>query len=117
MTRWKTSLAVIVAASMGAACGSSAPPTSRVETTSAAIREAQDYNANQVPPAQLHLKLAQDQMDQARRLMADGRNVEAGWALARAQADAELAAALAREVETERAAVEALRQLNQLRSK
>ena len=50
-----------------------------------------------MPEAKLHLKLAQDQYDQAKKLVADGENNRAALVLMRAEADAELAHALARE--------------------
>ena len=61
-----------------------------------AIRGAQEAGAGQVPQATLHLKLAQEQRQEAVRLVEKGENHRAAMLLARAEADAELAVALAR---------------------
>jgi hypothetical protein len=80
-----------------AGCGSYPAPTERVTSTEAAIRGASEVGASQVPRAALHLKLAQEQTDKAKRLMQDGYNKRAELALKQAQADAELAIAIAKE--------------------
>lgn len=81
----------------GYACASFPPPTERLTTTEAAIRGASEVGAAQIPRAALHLKLAEEQTEKARRLMQDGYNERAEFTLKRAQADAELAIALAKE--------------------
>jgi len=65
--------------------------------TAAAVRAAQEVGAQTNPQAALHLKLAQEQLDQAKQLIADGDNQRAEFVLLRANSDAELAVALARE--------------------
>lgn len=82
------------------ACGSTPPPHEREASSQAAIRTAHEMNAQQVPQAALHLKLAQEQFDKGKALMNDGDNKRATYVLMRAQADAELALALARENKT-----------------
>ncbi|MDQ2644615.1 MAG: DUF4398 domain-containing protein [Myxococcota bacterium] len=62
-----------------------------------AHRSAQELGANEVPEAQLSLKLASDQIAQADKAMNEGENARAESLLIRAQADAELAIAQARE--------------------
>lgn len=74
-------------------CGS-APPPSRMGATSA-IRGAHEVGAEGQPQAALHLQLARDQVALAERMTANGDTVEAKRMLMRAQADAELAIALA----------------------
>jgi uncharacterized protein YqfA (UPF0365 family) len=79
------------------ACGSGSPPSERLVTAEAAIRGARELNADTSPPrAALHLQLAQEQVEKAKRYIADGQNDRADMALRQAQADAELAIALAR---------------------
>jgi len=79
-------------------CGSSYPaPTQPLADVEAADRSAQELGANNVPAAQLHLKLAQEQTTNARQLMKDGENKRAEAMLLRAKADAELALSLAKE--------------------
>lgn len=98
-------------------CGSSPPPTAQVATSGAEIRAARELNAQENPLAQYHLKLATDQMDQAKKLMDDGDNEKAEWVLVRAQADAELATSLAREVQTKKLAEDAQNQLRTMQQK
>ncbi|HMJ53976.1 MAG TPA: DUF4398 domain-containing protein [Polyangiaceae bacterium] len=82
------------------ACGSVPAPHEREASSQAAIRTATEMNAQQVPQAALHLKLAQEQFEKGKAFMNDGDNERATYALLRAQADAELALALARENKT-----------------
>ena len=82
------------------ACGSVPPPHEREASSQAAIRTAREMDAEQVPQAALHLKLAQEQFDKGKALMKDGDNGRASYVLMRAQADAELALALASENRT-----------------
>ena len=82
------------------ACASYPPPTERVTTAEAAIRAADEVGAGAVPRAALHLKLAQEQTETARHLMQDGYNERAEQTLKRAQADAELALAISKEMAT-----------------
>ena len=80
------------------ACGSSIPPPSdRLASAEAASRSARELGAEREPKAALHLKLAQEQIDQAKKLMADGDNKRADLVLQRAGSDAELAVMLAKE--------------------
>ena len=81
-----------------AACGSSIPPPSdRLVTAEAALRSARELGAEREPKAALHLKLASEQIDQAKKLMADEDNRRADLVLQRASSDAELAVMLAKE--------------------
>ncbi len=80
------------------ACGASFPaPTQRMADAQAAERSAREVGANNEPTAQLSLKLAQDQISSAQKVMLEGDNERADSLLIRAKADAELALALARE--------------------
>lgn len=88
----------IVAVSALAGCGSSLPPPAdRLASAEAASRSARELGADKEPTAQLHLKLASEQIDQAKKLMADGDNKRADLILQRANSDAELAVMLAKE--------------------
>ena len=62
-----------------------------------AHRSALELGAANQPAAQLHVKLAEEQMTRAKSLMASGDNKEADSLLIRSKADSELALALARE--------------------
>jgi hypothetical protein len=83
------------------ACASAPQPTERLASTQAAVRAAKEVGAKDVPQAQLHAQLAEEQMQQATKLIQDGENERADMVLRRAQADAELAVALAREAESQ----------------
>lgn len=81
-----------------AGCGSSLPPpTDRLASAEAAARSARELGAERDPKAALHLKLASEQIDQAKKLMTDGDNRRADLVLQRAGSDAELSVMLAKE--------------------
>jgi hypothetical protein len=62
-----------------------------------AIRAAKEMGASEIPQAALHLKLAQENLDRGKELMADDEHADARRALERAELDAELAMAIVRE--------------------
>ena len=68
-----------------------------------------------MPKAALHLKMAQDQIVTAERLIRDGENGDAGLVLVRAQADADLALELARESQMRKDAAEARAKVDELK--
>ena len=80
------------------ACGASVPvPTQRMADAESAERSAREVGANNEPAAQLSLKLADEQIAQAKTAIANDDNEKADSLLVRARADAELAIAQARE--------------------
>src|SRR4051794_20980413 len=82
-----------------AACAAAAP-NERMASSNATIRAAQEVGASHVPQAALHLQLAREQAERAKGLTEKGGSDELAQAdglLMRAQADADLALALARE--------------------
>ena len=93
------------------ACGSYPVPVDALAAAQASTRAAQEVGASGNPRAALHLKLAQEQFDQAKRLMAEGDNQRAEALLHRAQADAELSLALAREAAMNAKAKQVLEEL------
>lgn len=91
----------LVTAPLIASCGAAVPPpTQRMADAQSAHRSAQELGANELPNAQLSLKLASDQIAQAEKAMSSGDNERANSLLIRAQADAELAIAQAREADS-----------------
>ena len=100
-----------------AGCGSYPAPTERVASAEAGIRGAQEVGANNVPQAALSVKLAQEEVQKAKQLMQDGDNRRAELILMRAQADAELALAQAREAQAKVEAQTAVDQVKALRGK
>ena len=99
------------------ACGSYPAPNQHMATAQASLRAAQEVGADKDPQAALHLKLAQEQIDQAKKLMDDGDNQRAEFILTRAESDAELAVALARESTTKTQAQQARDDLRALKQK
>jgi hypothetical protein len=98
-------------------CGGSLPPPSdRLATAEAASRSARELGAEGEPKAALHLKLAQEQIDQAKKLMADGDNRRADLVLQRAGSDAELSVMLAKEHNASAEAQKAKEKVNQMKS-
>jgi len=81
-----------------AACGASFPaPTQRLADAQSSEHSARELKAEEEPAAKLSLKLAQEQITQAQRAIADGDNKRADGLLIRAKADADLSIAQARE--------------------
>jgi hypothetical protein len=109
-------LAAALGAFIGSGCAGASPPTERLTTAEAAIRGALEVDATSLPRGALHLKLAQEQVDKAKRYIEDDMNQRADLALRRAQADAELAIALAREHEMKEKARAAHLRLERLKA-
>jgi hypothetical protein len=80
-----------------AACATFPAPAERLAQAEAGARAAAEMGAPQEPTAALHLKMATDQLTEAKQLMANGENEKADAVLQRAQADAELALQLTKE--------------------
>jgi hypothetical protein len=109
--RTRSVVILATATSLGFACASHPPPTDHMASAVAAVRGAQVAvaQAGQVPEAALHLKLAEEQVAQAREMMNREDNERADYMTLRAFNDAELALALAREHQARAAADEAKR--------
>lgn len=86
------------------------------ETSSAAIRSAEDLGATGVPKASLHLQLAKEELEAATALNADGEKEQANSMLLRAEADAELAIALAQADNEKTEANAAMERVHKLQS-
>ena len=97
------------------ACGSYPAPNDKMAQTVAAARSADELGARKNAQAELHLKLAQEQLADAKRLMTEGENKRAELVLLRANADAELAVMLAREATMRAEATKAQDDLRALR--
>jgi hypothetical protein len=94
---YKLISSILLVAPIAYGCGASLGPTQRLADAQAAERSARELGANEVPQAQLSLKLAQQQITQAETKIADGDDEEAESLLIRAKADAELSLAQTRE--------------------
>lgn len=107
---------VILGALFLVACGGSAPvPSDRLASAEAASRSARELGAENEPKAALHLKLADEQIAAAKKLMADDDNKRADMVLQRANADAELAVMLAKEATAKNDADKAQEKLKNLK--
>jgi hypothetical protein len=106
----------VLAAAAFAGCAIAPIPNDRLAGTEASYRGAQEAGADAVPQAKLHLKYAEEGIAQARKLIADNKNDEAGQVLDQARADAELAVGLARESQAEAEAQQAVKQIQALRA-
>jgi hypothetical protein len=94
----KTHLWAAVPVALLLACGASFPvPTQHMADAESAHRSALELGAANQPAADLHVKLAEEQMAQAKTHINDGDNRGADSLLIRSKADSELALALARE--------------------
>lgn len=91
-------------------------PADRLEKSEASIRGAEEVGASGVPAAKLHLQLARDQTDTAKKMAAAG-DQRATLVLARATSDAELAIGLAREASVHADAIKATDDLKVVRDR
>jgi hypothetical protein len=85
----------------------------KIAATDSSIRAAEELGAPRVPQASLHLQLAKEESEHAQKFIKDGDPKHAEGQLMRAQADAELALALAREAPMQ---VEAQQEADRARS-
>ncbi len=90
-------LVMFLGAAALSACASFPPPNETVASSMASVRGAEEVGAADVPKAALQLQLAQEEVQKAKQLLADGENERAYYMALRAANDAELANALARE--------------------
>jgi hypothetical protein len=104
-----------LAAALG--CAAAPVPAERLASAEAGIRAAAEVGAEGVPQAALHLKMARDQVEQAKSLVQSGDHERATMVLARAEADAELSLALAREGTARAEATAVLAQVQTLRQR
>ena len=106
-------LITIIVPVLATACGASYPvPTQRMADAQSAHRSAQELGADKQPAAQLHLKLAEEQIAKANTILKDEDNRRADFMLIRAKADAELALALVRAEKSKMEARQAVEQLS-----
>ena len=107
----------LVLALVPLACGGAAVPSETLTSAQAAVRAAEVGGAEGHPQASLHLKYARDQVDEAKRLIGDGDNERARMVLERAEIDAAVALAIARERKARAEADKAMAELAQLKEK
>lgn len=98
-------------------CGGAAVPQDQLASSLAAVRAAEVGGAEGEPRAALLHKKAQDQIEEAKKLIANDDNERAAMILKRAQADAELALAIAQEQKLTAEATAARQQLEELKQR
>lgn len=82
-----------------AGCGAATIEGGDIATAQSAVRGAEEAGAEREPKAALHLKMARDQIAEAKAAAADGDEDRAAQLLERAELDAELAVALSRKAD------------------
>jgi hypothetical protein len=102
----------VLALSVGCATAAVAPE--RLSASEGAIRAAEEMGAAKVPEAALHLQLAKDQEAEAKKLLNKGEKKRGEVLLMRAQSDAEVAIAMAREPAVKADAQQALERVKSL---
>lgn len=110
----KLSSALLILAATAAGCATT--QALHVESSTAAIRSAEEHGAPTYPQASLHLQLAKEELKAATDLNAAGDDDEAKSLLLRAEADAELAVALSRAEAEKAEALAAVERVRQLRA-
>lgn len=98
-------------------CGGAAPPYHAQAQAMAAMRSAQEVGAEARPEAAYHLELASEQREDAERSIERGQMQRAERLLRQAEADAELAIALAREASMQREAAETRERIGEMRTR
>ncbi len=86
---------LLVIATCAAGCAHYPAPNEQLAKSMAAVRGAEEAGAAQVPQAALQMKLAQEEIQQAKQLIEKEDNQRAEDKARRASHDAELAVALA----------------------
>ena len=95
-------------------CASTSIPAARLADTQSELRAAETVGADKVPKAALYLQLAREGIDKAKKQADAGEVSRSDYTLQRAQADAELAIAVAKNeplIEKSKAAKAQLEQL------
>ena len=107
-------LGALLRATAVACGGAQSTLTPQTADTTSAIAAAEAVGAQQHPKASLHLKLARDQLQEAKELLREDEKEKAMLTLQRAKADAELALLLVRESEAKASAQRAQQQVENL---
>lgn len=111
-----TTILGIAALVLAPACATKLLPQQQLMDTQSAIASTEELGGDEDPDAKLHLQYAREQLEAAKRLMAAGEEEEARRMLDRAEADAELALALARTDEMRAQSKAAWSKVDELRS-
>ena len=113
--RFSLPATAVLAFLLGGACASTAPPNDKVASSSGAIRAAEEVGATHNPDAALYLQLAKEEFGHAAVLTDQKNKASADRLLLRAQVDAELALALARNENEKAEALAAIGKVKKLK--
>lgn len=112
----KTIATLVLTATTCVACASTPVPADKYARARGAIQTAETMNVERMPNAATHLTLARQELDHAKDLLSKGENEQAGYVLLKAEADAEAAVSLAREVWAKQEAAQTIERVNQLQA-
>jgi hypothetical protein len=111
----RTIFVLVAPACLALACGGSALPQPKVTEAESAVSAANAVGAQNNPQGALHLKMARDQLAEAKAMIQNGDEEEARLVLEGAEADAELALMLTREQQARAEATEAAHSVRDLK--
>lgn len=111
----RSPIPILLLLSAGACASAGAPSSGKAESSSAAIRAAEEVGATHSPTAALHLQLAKEEYEHARTMTGSKDREWADRLLMRAQVDAELSLALARGENEKNEATQAIHQVKALK--
>jgi hypothetical protein len=113
----KLPLTIVITFGVAAAgCATTPIPADKLSRSVAAVRSAEVANADQVPNASAHLRLAREQIGEAKSLLKRGDNEQASYLLIRAEADADAAMNLAREAQVKQDAMQTIESVRAMKS-
>ena len=113
--RFSLPVTAFLAVLIGTACASTAPPSEKAASSSGAIRAAEEVGATHNPDAALYLQLAKEEFGHASALTDKKDKDRADRLLLRAQTDAELSLALARNENEKAEALAAIDKVKKLK--
>src|SRR5262245_48582585 len=108
---------LIIGIALACGCAATPVPPAKVASAATAIRTAQELRADENPASQVRLQYAIEEYAHAHMLIADGDSEKAERMLARAEADAELALAIAQQARSARDAATALDEVQNVNAK
>lgn len=114
MMQFRIAIPLSAALLFAVGCASSGVTPEQVAAPRAAIEAAQELGARDIPQADLHLKMAEDQYAFAKKLIKEDETERAKLVLDRAYYDAKLARELARQAITRQQADAAQQQIQKL---
>jgi hypothetical protein len=113
VTKFRILLFAVAIAAAAIAMGCASTPL-HTEGSTSGISSAEVAGAAKVPQASLHVQLAKEEVDAAKALDLKGDKAQAASMLSRAEADAELAVALAKGDTEKKDAEDAMARVRQL---